>query len=163
MTEVETIYSVQLNSHDLPQSMISTPEGIPFSSVKLVKMELTQEQFAELNINGPITRYMYAEGKSYEEFPTTISARDVVKQMDVPNIHDKIITGFHEREGLTAPDENDIYQNAIKIDEISPKAVQFMLYMHQQWMDPMEDAESSEIVEIADQHSLTLADFYHAS
>ena len=164
MTEDQMVYSVQLHNENLPESMINTPEGIPVSSVQLVQMELTQEQFDRLNIKGPITHYMYTEGKSEEEFPTNISARDVVKQMaSCANIHDTIINGFHQREGLTKPTETVIYQNAIKIDEISPKAVKFMLDMHQLWMDPSEDPDVSEILEIADQYSLTLADFYRVS
>lgn len=162
MPKPSKTYSVQFTNSQTPKDVLGLPDGIPAESIERVQMTLTQEQFDNLEVDGPITRYMYGEGKSDEEFPTTISAYDVIKRAPHSyTIHDAIIEGFLHRDGKPKPSQEELHENAIRLDDISPRAVEFMLFLHAQWMDPLGDPDISEILELAAEHDLTLEDFYN--
>ena len=159
----DRMYAVQFTSHQAPADMIKMPDGLPPERVTRLSLKLTQEEFAKLELPEPITRYMYAEGNSYEQFSTTIVATDVViQESDQENdLHGQIIKGLHRRRALQEPDGDAVCKNAVRIDKISVGALAFMLEMHEQWMDPVEDpGDFSEVLDMAESYNLTLDDFY---
>ena len=46
---------------------------------------------------------------------------------------------------------------------MTTQAVEFMLSLHEQYMDPTSDADEQELVDLAQQKGLTLDDYYRVS
>ena len=53
--------------------------------------------------------------------------------------------------------------DAIPLEEMTTQAVEFMLSLHEQYMDPTSDADEQELVDLAQQKGLTLDDYYRVS
>ena len=142
-------YSIQFKP-SAAAGLLNRPAGLEDSNFDSLRMTVTAEQFHQLDLPLPIAHYMYAQGQSHEEFPTTISAQDVVKTSDNQyGVQDIIIQDFHERAGLPVPDHETTNRKAIRITDISPQAVDFLLSIHTHWSDPVTDADYREITDQA--------------
>ena len=141
--------------------LLNHPAGLDDSNFDCLRMTVTAEQFQQLGLPLPITHYMFAQGQSYEQLPTTISAQDVVKTFDHQHdVQDIIIQEFHKWAGLPVPDQETINRKALRITDISPQAVDFLLSIHTHWSDPVTDADYHEITDQAVAQGLSLTDFF---
>lgn len=126
-----------------------------------IRVNISEEDFQNLGMSVPMTHFMYTEGKSYENYTTTIMAGDVISASGDVSVHADIIRGLHTREGLPVPDEETIRSGALNLNNLSVRTVDFLLNLHTLWFDPANDCGNfDEILDMVQEQGLGLDDFY---
>ena len=125
-----------------------------------IRLSVDDRQFEHLDLKLPLNYLLFATGKSDDELPTTIGARDVAHLKGGTTIQTKLIGAFFHNVGEPRPPQEHIDGGALTLDDMTTNAVKFLLHLHEQYMDPVNDADEQEIVDLAYQQGLTLDDYY---
>ena len=103
MSNPEQRYPVRFTKEQTPPDLALHAASIMPERITEVRLELTESEFATLGLTKPIAHFMYAVGKSYEEFPTTITSQDVVRAGNRATVQDEFIKSFLKRAGWCRP------------------------------------------------------------
>ena len=154
------MHDIRINA--TPSLLATIAARLPKDHQVEIRLSVDDHQFQNLDLQ-PVNQLLFATGKSSDELPTTIGARDVAHIQGCSTTQSHLISAFFHNIGEPQPTQNRMDTNALPLDDMTTQAVAFMLSLHEQYMDPTSDADEQELVDLAQKKGLTLDNYYRAS
>ena len=155
------MHDIRINA--TPSLLATIAAHLPKDHQVEIRLSVDDRQFENLDLDQPVNQLLFATGKSSDELPTTIGAHDVAHIQGCNTTQSHLISAFFHNVGEPRPTQDRMDTDAIPLDDMTTQAVEFMLSLHEQYMDPTSDADEQELVDLAQQKGLTLDDYYRVS